>query len=214
MSAYLRENGLMLYIQKKIRSIGFRLYNYFLAQKLGNPCKLAIHPSAQLSGLSCISIGSNFLAGEHLRLEAVTRYGGKSYSPRVVIKDHVAMNDFVHIAAVNYVEIGNNVLFASKIYVSDHNHGRYSGDEQSDPEATPGSRIIDADKSVIIEDNVWLGEFVTVLPGVVIGRGSIIGSNSVVSRSIPPYCIAVGTPARVIKKYDTKQRKWLSVAVE
>lgn len=212
MSAYLRENGIMLYLLRKKNSWKSRLYNYFLARKLGSPQNLSIHPSAQLTGISHFTIGRNFLAGEHLRMEAVTRYGSKHYTPRIIIKDNVGMNDFVHIAAVNRVEIGNNVLMASKIYISDHNHGLYAGDCQSDPESPPGGRIIVDDKAVIIEDNVWLGEFVSILPGVTIGRGSIIGANSVVSRDIPSHSVAVGTPARVVKRFDANLNKWIPVS--
>lgn len=55
-------------------------------------------------------------------------------------------------------------------------------------------------KSVSIEDDVWLGYNVTVLPGVTIGKGSVIGAGSVVCSDIPPYSIAVGNPAKVIKR--------------
>jgi len=212
MSAYLRENGIMLYLLRKKNNWKSKLFNYFIARKLGGAKKLSIHPSAFLTGVSHFSIGRNFHAGEHLRMEAISKYGQQSYTPRIVIKDNVAVHDFVHIAAVNHVEIGNNVLMASKIYISDHNHGIYSGENQSDPTIPPGAREIAPDRTVIIEDNVWLGESVSVLPGVTIGRGSIIGANSVVSRDIPPYSIAVGSPAKVVKCFDHVEKKWLSVS--
>jgi acetyltransferase-like isoleucine patch superfamily enzyme len=59
-------------------------------------------------------------------------------------------------------------------------------------------------KEVVIEDDVWLGYNVIVLPGVTIGKGSVIGAGSVVSKDIPPYSIAIGNPARVIKKREIK----------
>ena|SRR3569833_3199784 len=109
------------------------------------------------------------------------------------------------------VVIGNNVLMASKIYISDCTHGSYSGNEfDSDPEIPPAERPLIA-QPVVIEDNVWLGEFVSVLPGVTIGKGTIVGANSVVSRSLPPYVIAVGTPAKVIKNYNFETRMWENV---
>jgi lipopolysaccharide O-acetyltransferase len=187
-----------------------RIYNYFLARRF-NVKKLCIHPSAKIIGLSNIQIGENFHAGKDLWIEAVHSHGDLTYNPQIIIKDNVAVNDSVHIAATNYVEIGNNVLMASKIYISDHNHGSYAGEEQSDPETPPNIRPVSSEKRVVIEDNVWLGEFVAVLPGVTIGRGCIIGSNSVVSKSIPPYSIAVGSPARVVKQYNKEKRKWESV---
>ena len=60
----------------------------------------------------------------------------------------------------------------------------------------------------MIEDNVWIGEFVSVLPGVTIGKGTIVGANSVVSRSLPEYVIAVGIPAIPIKKYNFQHSRW------
>ncbi len=106
------------------------------------------------------------------------------------------------------VSIGNNVLLASKIYISDCSHGSYAGDEyDSHPDSIPHDRPLHA-KPVVIEDNVWLGEFVSVLPGVTIGRGTIVGANSVVSKDLPPYVIAVGTPAKAIKVFNHETKKW------
>ena len=66
-------------------------------------------------------------------------------------------------------------------------------------------------KSVIIKDNVWLGEHVSVLPGVTIGENSIIGANSVVTKSIPANSIAVGIPAKVIKQFNFETKRWEKV---
>lgn len=204
---FFKENGVFWATITIYRKILQRIYNLFLARKL-NVNKLCIHPSAKIIGLLNIQIGENFHAGKDLWIEAVHSHGKLTYNPQIIIKDNVAVNDSVHIAATNYVEIGNNVLMASKIYIADHNHGSYQGEDQSDPETPPNIRPVSCDKRVVIEDNVWLGEFVAVLPGVTIGRGCIIGSNSVVSKSIPPYSIAVGSPARVVKQFNKEKRKW------
>jgi lipopolysaccharide O-acetyltransferase len=63
-------------------------------------------------------------------------------------------------------------------------------------------------KPIIIEDNVWLGEFVSVLPGVTIGKGTIVGANSVVSKDLPKYVIAVGSPAKPVKKFNFSTQRW------
>lgn len=57
-------------------------------------------------------------------------------------------------------------------------------------------------EKVVLEDDVWLGANVTVLPGVVVGKCSVVGSGSVVNKDIPPYSVAVGTPAKVIRQID------------
>tara|TARA_B110000902_G_scaffold266473_1_gene354340 strand:- start:3681 stop:4271 length:591 start_codon:yes stop_codon:yes gene_type:complete len=152
-----------------------------------------------------IHLGYGTTTGVGCRIEAFPN--GKN---RIVLQfgNNVQMNDYVHITASERVQIGNNVLFASKIYISDCSHGNYAGDgNDSHPSTIPSERQLFS-KPVLIEDNVWLGEFVTVLPGVTIGTGTIVGANSVVSRSLPAYVIAVGSPAKPIKKFNFQTSQW------
>ncbi|WP_240345232.1 DapH/DapD/GlmU-related protein [Flavobacterium sp. CLA17] len=157
-----------------------------------------------LRGKKYISISKGFTTGVGCRLEAYPMNDNKV----LYIGENVQMNDYVHITAMSSVKIGNNVLIASKIYISDCIHGSYIGDENdSSPLTFPSKRPLSS-KPVVIEDNVWLGEFVSVLPGVTIGKGTIVGANSVVSKDLPPYVIAVGTPAKPIKKYNFDSNRW------
>ena len=157
-----------------------------------------------IRGKSFMKIGSGFTTGVGCRLEAYPEKDNKV----LVIGDNFQMNDYVHITAMESVKIGENVLFASKIYISDCSHGSYAGDENdSSPLEIPKNRKM-VSKPVTIEDNVWLGEFVSVLPGVTIGKGTIVGANSVVSKNLPPNVIAVGSPAIPIKKYNFETQKW------
>lgn len=153
-----------------------------------------------------IDFGLGLTTGVGCRFDAFSKSGEKI----LIFGNNVEVNDYVHIGAIEKVQIGNNVLIASKVFIADHNHGCYSGENQCSPETLPGDRPISS-SPVIIEDNVWLGEFVSVLPGVTIGKGCIIGCNSVVTKSIPPYCIAVGSPAKIIKKYSFERKQWLSI---
>lgn len=155
-------------------------------------------------GKKFIEVGTGFTTGVGCRLEAYP----KNNDVVLRIGKDVQINDYVHITAMQQLTIGDNVLMASKIYISDCSHGSYSGNENdSNPDITPIERPLFA-KAVTIEDNVWLGEFVSVLPGVTIGKGSIIGANSVVSKSIPSYVIAVGSPAKPIKKFNFQSQRW------
>lgn len=155
-------------------------------------------------GKKYIDVSVGFTTGVGCRLEAYQVNETKVLH----IGRNVQINDYVHITAMKNVTIGDNVLMASKIYISDCSHGSYSGDENdSHPDSAPSKRPLFV-KEVIIKDNVWLGEFVSVLPGVTIGQGTIVGANSVVSKSLPPYVIAVGSPAKPIKKYNLESQKW------
>lgn len=157
-----------------------------------------------IRGKRFIKISKGFTTGVGCRIEAYP----ESNQPVMFFGENFQMNDYVHITAMKQVQIGNNVLFASKIYISDCSHGSYSGNElDSSPVSVPHDRKMFA-TPVVIEDNVWLGEFVSVLPGVTIGTGTIVGANSVVSKSLPAYVIAVGAPAKPIKKYNFDTQRW------
>jgi acetyltransferase-like isoleucine patch superfamily enzyme len=158
-----------------------------------------------IRGKKHIVISKGFTTGVGCRLEAYPIAKDKKV---LFFGNNFQMNDYVHITAMESVIIGNNVLMASKIYISDCSHGSYCGGENDcHPNTIPADRPLFA-KPVVIEDNVWLGEFVSILPGVTIGKGTVVGANSVVSRSLPAYVIAVGSPAKPIKKFNFQTSRW------
>ena len=126
------------------------------------------------------------------------------------IGDNCEMGDMTHIVAYERVEIGNNVLIASKCFISDTNHGSYKGEDQDSPEIPPNQRKL-VTKSVKIGNNVWIGENVVILAGTEIGDGCIIGANSVVKGIIPRAAIVAGSPAETIKQYNSKTKEWMRV---
>jgi acetyltransferase-like isoleucine patch superfamily enzyme len=157
-----------------------------------------------IRGKRHIDFGINLTTGKYCRIEALPHKDQEK--KLLVFGSNIVMNDMVHIAAIESVIIGDNVLIASKVFISDHNHGSYSKDGTS-PIVPPNNREI-ISKPVVIEDDVWIGEFVSILPGVTIGKGSIIGTMSVVNKNIPAYSIAVGSPAKVIKSYNFTIKQW------
>jgi lipopolysaccharide O-acetyltransferase len=161
-----------------------------------------------IRGKNGIEGGENLTTGINLRIDIIRN---NNFQPVLKLGKNIQLNDFVHIGVALEVSIGDNTLIASKVFISDHNHGSYKGDYQSNPLTTsPISRELQSEK-VVIGNNVWIGEFVSILPGVKIGNGSIIGAMSVVSKDIPAYSIAVGSPARVIKKFDFNNNKWVKI---
>lgn len=155
-----------------------------------------------------IKIGDNLTAGFGCRIEA---YPQKNDIIKVLqFGRNVEINDYVHIAAGEKIIIGDNVLIASKVFISDINHGNYKGDNPDSPNSTPNSRKLSTNP-VNIKDNVWIGEGACIMSGVTIGYGSIIGALSVVTKDIPDYSIAVGSPAKVVKEYDFNKNKWISL---
>lgn len=161
----------------------------------------------RIRGQRYITWESGFTTGYNCRLDAFPIDSNKKKC--IQIGRNCQINDNVHIGAIKFIKIGDNVLIASKVFISDHNHGYYGQDDRHDsPLTIPKKRELSC-KEVFIGDNVWIGEFVTILPGVTIGNGCVIGANSVVNKSIPPYSIAVGNPAKIIKIYNFEEKKWV-----
>jgi len=160
-----------------------------------------------IRGKKHISIDQGFTAGTGCRLEA---YPIEGQDVSIKIGKNVQINDYVHITGIDSVIIEDNVLIASKVYISDCLHGNYTGEQQSSPVEIVKDRKL-SHKPVLIKENAWLGDNVSILPGVVVGRNSIIGANSVVSKSIPDNTIAVGAPAKVIKRYNAVTLCWEKV---
>lgn len=92
------------------------------------------------------------------------------------------------------VVIGDNVMMGPEVVIYTTNHGH---DRIDVPIAKQG---ITSPRTVTIGNDVWIGRRVIILPGVTIGEGSILGAGAVVAKDIPPYSVAVGNPARVVKK--------------
>jgi lipopolysaccharide O-acetyltransferase len=209
--AIIVSKGFIFLIQMLLKKVFFFVYERKFKESNG----IFLKHGFMVSGHKFISLGKNFRAGSSLRLEAICEFSGQTFEPIITIGDNVFINDNVHIGCVNHIQIGNDVLFASKIFITDHNHGYYGSNDidlHESPEVPPAKRILSSNGTVIIDDNVWLGEAVTILPGSHIGRGSIIGANSVVNGVIPPYSIAVGSPAVVIKQYSRVKQAWMSVS--
>lgn len=184
----------LLIIPILTRRVLNKIYNFIFLKRY----HIYADYSSFIYGVEYMHIGM-LSVGRNCRIEMITEYKEKKLSPKLLVGNDVVINDFVHIGCSNYIEIGDNCLFASRIYISDHNHGSYKGDYVSCMDMRVVDRNIDTDKTVIIGKNVWLGEGVCVLPGSTIGDNSIIGANAVVVGEIPANCIAVGVPAKVIK---------------
>lgn len=183
-----------------------RLIKDLCLTKLSHPQARLMRRPIYLRGRKWMKIGRGFTCGPGLRMDVFPQT--QTHGPILSIGTHVQMNDYVHVAVAQSVFIGDRVLIASKVFISDHDHGCYSGDGPQDSPFTPPSERKLYCSPVVIEDDVWIGEFVAVLPGVTIGKSSIIGTHSTVTKNIPPYSIAIGSPARVFKQYNFDTKTW------
>lgn len=185
-------------LSKKVRSVKTVIYTSWIGSQFKSiGAHSAIMPSLRLLlGARYIELGSNVVIGTGSTLTAWDNYKSQKFMPQIIIKDGTCIGDFSHITAVNSIVIGKNVLTGKNILISDNAHGDSTYRSSI---LSPTHRPLVSKGPVIINDNVWIGEKSSIMPGVTIGEGAIIASNSVVTKNVPPHCLVAGTPARIIK---------------
>lgn len=124
--------------------------------------------------------------------------------PELIIGGGTTIGNFNHITCIHKVNIGKNVLTADKVYISDNLHN------YEDVEMPIINQEVIFKKEVNIGEGSWIGENVSII-GCSIGRNCVVGANSVINKDIPDYCVAVGAPAKVIKRYDMITKRWVKV---
>ena len=174
------------------------LYYLMILGKIGN--------HSYIYGPLRIDGGKNIFIGNRVSIKYKSWIAAKpltgTESCRLFIDDGCVIGNFNHIYATKEIILHKNVLTADRVYISDNLHGY-------DDIATPILRQPIVQKGTVeIGEGSWLGENVCVI-GSTIGRHCVIGANSVVTKNIPDFSVAVGIPAKVIKRYDIKEGKWI-----
>lgn len=152
-----------------------------------------LQPPVRLSGERRIAIGAGVYIGSGCWLQGL----GDGPGPSLSIGDGSKIVGGSVFSAVASVRIGQKVLIARNAYISDHRHAF------ADPDRAVLDQGIEGVAPVEICDGAWLGENVVVGPGVRIGRGAVIGANAVVLADVPDRSIAVGAPARVVRRIES-----------
>lgn len=132
-----------------------------------------------------------------------------SETGKIQIGDHFYLGSNSFIGSACEIRIGNCVMISNDVKIYDNNNHPISPSARMEMSLygfnnDRWSWKHAAYAPVVIEDNVWIGQFVTVLKGVTIGRGSIIATRAVVTKDVPPFTIVAGNPAKVVKSIDVK----------
>lgn len=210
-NAYLKKMKIAKYLQK-----------IFLLLKTGNtikfankPINLTIKKPINLANSERIFIGDNVNFGRGCTLYAITNYPTQKmssskykqkiqiFNPLLKIGNNVTATSNVMISAVKEIIIEDDVMLASNIFIGDHQHG------YDNPYIPYKYQPIFRIEPIKIKKGCWIGNNCIIMPGVTIGKYSIIGANSVVTYSIPDQSIAYGSPAKVIKRWDEMKKKWM-----
>lgn len=184
----------------KISTLLDIMYTYWVSpyfNTVGKKCR--IRRGLKLYGnAKCIFIEDDVQIGARCVLEAYTEFqpASQTFTPHVVIGDGCKIGTDSHISSINSVILGKHVRCGRKIFITDNAHGASQRDLLDMP---PNMRPLYSKGPVIIEDNVWIGEYAAILPNVTIGQGSIVAAHAVVTKDVPPYSVVGGNPAKVIK---------------
>lgn len=163
--------------------------------------RVYIHKGLEVHGHKGIILGNNVRLGRDCRLSCY-RLEGKLGN--ILIEDNCYIgNRFSCICGAD-ITISKNVLIASDVAIISENHGM-----DCSLGLLYGQQEL-IGNPVFIDESCWIGEKVIILPKVKIGKYAIIGAGSIVNKDIPPFSIAVGNPAKVIKKYNFDTKKWES----
>ncbi len=182
-------NGLR-YVYWRIKAI---LIYRLMFKRLGR--RSVIYSPMLLHNADCIEIGDDVLIRDGARLESVRDPYGRT--PRLVIGSNTNIEQNAHIVCHSRVTIGEGVSIAGHCSIVDVTHPH----DGSGP-ARIGDRILDEDSYVEIGDGAFIGIGAVILPNVRIGCGAVVGANSVVTKDVPPYTVAAGVPAVVLRKYS------------
>ena len=163
-----------------------------------------ISPPFRFANLQNIDLGQNVFVGPGCWMHAIG-FSKPGAPAALIIESHAGIGMGATISAAEQVIIEEYVLLARNVYISDHSH---AFEDVAVPIMNQG---IDRIAPVRIGRHSWIGQNVAVLPGARIGMHCVIGANSVVKSIIPDFSVAVGAPARVVKRYDHDSKKWLKV---
>ena len=189
---------LSLIIPRKASYPWYLLKRAYVTARMRNQFKLfgkgsLLAPGVKLHSPQNISVGKNTSIMSQCIIETYTVDGHK---PQLEIGNNVSLGEYSHITCANNITIGNGVLTGRFVLITDNSHGNNSNETAN---IAPLAREIHSNGPVCIGENVWIGDKVTILPNVTIGKGCIIAANAVVTKDIPEYSVAAGIPAKVIK---------------
>lgn len=149
-----------------------------------------------------IKIGANVFIAENSFLAVSTVFMNQKFTPSLKLGNNVSVGSNLFISCIDNITIENDVIISDRVFISDHSHG------YENVEIPIKDQPLEKGGKVLIKSGAFIGVNAVILPGVTIGNNSVVGASSVVADSVPDYTIVAGIPAKIIKKYNIKNKKW------
>jgi acetyltransferase-like isoleucine patch superfamily enzyme len=189
----------MLNFYQKCLSALSILYTWNIKGKFKDFGKAKIYINTLITNPDQISIGDKTVVQSGSWLCAIR--DNDHSSVKIQIGNNVYLGRYLHLTSIHSVIIKDDVTIADRVFISDNNHGF---ENISIP--IKDQEVVHK-KNVLLDQGSWIGENACILGGCV-GKNSVVGANSVVTTDIPDYSIAVGNPAKIIKRYNFDTKKW------
>lgn len=198
-------------IISRIKFIGLKVNSMLISIRFKScPSSVMFYGVKSTNCPWCTSIGKNTMFGEGLYLDAWDSYYCENnlvdknkivplkkqiLNSEIIIGECCAFGAYNHITCANKIIIGNNLLTGKWVTITDNSHGDTN---KNTLKINPIHRPLYSKGAVIIGNNVWIGDKVTILPNVRIGDGAVIAANSVVTKDVPSYSVVGGIPAKIL----------------
>jgi len=181
-------------------------YSWLYRQLLRHVGKGAyISPFIESKNINCVSLGSHSSICRNTRLIAIKRYGTQSFNPHINIGNNVLVGVGCTLSCVNSIDIGHDVTIGDHVYIADSHH------DYSNPKLGIIQQPLLPGK-ISIGEGAWVGYGAFIAGDISLGEHSIVGANSVVTRSVPAFTVVVGAPAKPIKRYCHESNQWIKIS--
>lgn len=171
-----------------LRALSLKIFtkNFGFLSYIGKPI--------YLSGFRGWQFGKKIRIYPNARIEVFS-------SALLIIEDDVSIGQGLHLICANKVQICSNTTISANVYISDVDH---TFDDVAVHVMQQPLKI----KQTYVGPNSFIGYGSVILPGTQLGKSCVVGANSVVKGVFPDYCMLAGSPARIIKRYDIKEKCW------
>ena len=182
---FIKKSGKKLFIGKRTD------IKYRQNISLGNNVNIHDYVEINAQVKNSVTLGNNIHIGKYSIIKCTGEYTDSI--PSIKIGDNFGCGDFCYFGCAGGITIGNNVIMGQNVRFHAQNH-------MFDLVDIPINNQGTTQKGITIEDDCWIGAGSVFLDGITVGKGCVIGSNTLVNKNIQPYSVVVGNPARVIKK--------------
>jgi acetyltransferase-like isoleucine patch superfamily enzyme len=152
-----------------------------------------------------IEIGKDVFIVENSFFAVSKVFGNQKFKPKVKIGNNVRIGGSFFLSCIDSIIVEDNVIISDRVFISDHGH------QYENIKMPIVNQPLEYKGKVLIKTGSFIGVNAVIMPGVTIGKNSVIGASSVVTKSVPDYTVVAGVPAKVIKKYNFREKIWVKV---